>query len=71
MTIITKELISTPRLLVERTNEKAPRTLLEIYLLEVSPSGLRIRYKQDSNSNPTGYWTSVDTFELIEVLENK
>jgi hypothetical protein len=69
---ITSELLATPRLLVVRANDKTPRTFLELTLLEVSPSGLRIRYKMPRDaSGDSGYWTDVGTFELVEVLNNR
>ena len=68
---ITSDLLATPRLLVVRSNEKSPRTFMELTLLEVSPSGLRIRYKMPRDaSGESGYWTDVGTFELVEVLDN-
>ena len=68
---ITSELLATPRLLVVRANEKTPRTILELHLLEVSPSGFCIRYKMPRDASGTeGYWTNVNTFELVEVLNN-
>ena len=66
--VITSELIDTPRLLVIRAGEKTSNTLLEIELLEVSPSGLYMRYRPMDCSSKIGYWTEIDTFVLIEVL---
>jgi hypothetical protein len=66
---ITSELLATPRLLVVRNNSLSVVNYIEILLLEVSPSGLYIKYKPIDSCN--NIWTNVDTFKLIEVLDKK
>jgi len=68
---ITKDLLGTPRLLVVRDDGSAYNNYIEIILLEVTQSGSHMKYRLTAPHSEVPIWTSIDTFKLIEVLENK
>ena len=66
---ITNELLLTPRLLVIKNDGSNKPNYIEILLLEVSPSGLRMKYRTTGTSYEI--WADVEYFRVIEILENK